>query len=214
MTQSSKLFSSLLLLLTLSACASTGSSKYTSAQIKHAPAIDVSYEEVEGKVNEHLGVHVRWGGQVIAAEDMNNKTRLTVVAYPLKQNGKPDRKAASEFENQQFIVETEALDRQLENRFITVYGPIAGAETLTNGNLERVIPVVAALDTKEWNKTHHRRYVHDHHYLPYHGLGLRYGFGYGRYPYYGNSYRLGFSYGYYPYRYGSRGFRFSRRGFH
>ncbi|MEM7359607.1 MAG: Slp family lipoprotein [Pseudomonadota bacterium] len=213
-THLSKIATSLLLLLALSACASTSSYKPTSAQIKHAPAIDVSYDEVEGRVNEHLGVNVRWGGQVIAAEELQDKSRLTVVAYPLQENGKPDRKAAKEFENNQFIVETESLDRDLENRFITVYGPISGEETLSNGNLQRVIPIVAAVDTKEWNKTHRRSYVHDHHYQPYHGLGLHYGFGYSRYPYYGSNYRFGVTHRYYPYRYAGRGFRISRRGFH
>ena len=83
------------LLLSLTACASTGSKSSLSPQISYAPAIDVSYNDVVKNVPEHVGVNVRWGGQIIAAENPKSgaKTRLTLLAYPLKANGKPDTKA-------------------------------------------------------------------------------------------------------------------------
>jgi len=198
--------------LTLSACATTNPHKSVSNNIIFAPAIDVSYGEVVKNVPEHLGTNVRWGGQIIAADDVGDKTRLTVLAYPLDKVGRPDGQTDQDFNGGRFIIETYNFDESKGGRFITVYGLISDKEVLTNGKLQKEIPVVSAINTMEWESTKADHYRHRGRHLPYYGLSL--GLGYGRggfafssfdYDYYGyGPYgRVGLSVGnfFYPSRY-------------
>ena len=197
------------LLLVLGACASAGKKNIPSAQIKYAPAIEVPYSEVVEDVAEHIGVNVRWGGQIIAAEDVAEVTRLTVLAMPLAETGRPSRRLQQEFEGGRFIVEMKDFDESSNNQLITVYGPISGEEILRNGKKQKVIPVVTALESRDWN-AETRPYTNKFHLgLSYNGLGSRY---YGRH-YYGHGYSsYGNYYSFFPYGYVSRGHRFHRHG--
>lgn len=200
--------------LTLTGCASTGIQNNTPVQITLAPAIDVPYAEVIKDVPNHIGVTVRWGGQIIAVEDDQSVTRLTVLAYPLNSKGQPRVEPDKGFVGGRFIVETSTFDAESSSRFLTVYGPISSEEVLTNGKLTKTIPVVTALEAKEWTSNdHHYAGQRQRHRLPYNGLGYGLNFGYAHI-----GYDYGRYYGYanlapffYPYYHtGSRGFR-SRR---
>jgi len=209
------------LLLSLGACAATGKSSRGETkpplEISYAPAIDVSYQEVADRLKLHIGVKVRWGGQVVGSENVDKLTRLTVIAYPLNARGRPDRKVNNDFKAGQFIVETQNLDTSNESRFVTVYGPITGEEVLANGTLKKVIPVVTAIKSKEWSDSDRRYIARTGRHLPYNGLGYGYSFGYGR-GFYANAYSdfySPFPYGYYSGYSGShfsRGVRIGRRG--
>jgi starvation-inducible outer membrane lipoprotein len=209
------------LLVSLGACAATGKSSHGETklplEISYAPAIDVSYQEVVNRLKEHIGVKVRWGGQVIGSQNVDGLTRLTVIAYPLTAQGRPDRRANSDVAAGRFIVETKNLDASKESRFVTVYGPITGEEVLTNGKLKKVIPVVTAIESREWSDSDRRYMARTGRHLPHNGLGCGYSFGFGHrfYP----SSQAGF-YNHYPFGYYS-GFggshfrhasRISRRG--
>jgi len=198
------------LLVCLGACAATGKSRQHATkpplEISYAPAIDVSYQEVINRLKAHIGVKVRWGGQIISSENVGDLTRLTVIAYPLNAEGRPHHKASNDFESGRFIVETKKVDASEESRFLTVYGPITGEAVLRNGKLEKVIPVVTAIESKEWDSVEReRRYIaRTGRHLPYNGLGYGYSFGFGH----------GF-YSHYPYVYynvyGGRHFRHGLR---
>lgn len=198
-------------LLTLSGCASNASQSKPSQQISIAPAINVPYRDVVKNVPDHLGVKVRWGGQIIAAESMENATRLTVLAFPLNANGQPVLEHVEGFAGGRFIVETDAFDSKRESRFLTVFGQISDKETLKNGKFTKTIPVVTALEIKEWSESD-QPYAHQRHRLPYNGLGfgLKLGYTHTSYGYYGyDNYRYAnLSPFYYPYRgYTSRRYR-------
>lgn len=231
MNRSIKTLASVALLLSLTACATVNSKNTISPQIAYAPAIDVPYSAVIDNVKEHVGVNVRWGGQIIGAEDVTESqakgnsakgqednviTRVTVIASPLSSDGKPDRRGEAEFDGGRFIVEMNNFHDRVRSRFITVYGPISGEETLTNGNKQITIPVIAAVETEDWNHSSQRYPVEFRHGLPYNGLGLRYGY-YDGYGYSGSAY-YGFGYGYspyfYPYANYGHGRRIGRRGYH
>jgi len=207
--------------LVLSGCASTGIKSQAPVAISVAPAIDVPYRDVVKNIPDHLGVNIRWGGQILAAEDAGDKTRLTVLAYPLNSTGQPQLQSASssagDFVGGRFVVETDDFDAETSGRFVTVYGTVADKEILTNGKLTKTIPVVTAVEFKQWdgNDSH---YAHKRYRLPYNGLGfgLRLGhtnFGYDSYGYYGYANVAPFFYPYYGYssRYNSRRFRRSGR---
>jgi starvation-inducible outer membrane lipoprotein len=208
------------LLLSLGACAATGKSRHGQTkpplEISYAPAIDVSYQEVADRLKQHIGVKVRWGGQVISSENVDTLTRLTVIAYPLNAQGRPDRKVNSDFKAGRFIVETQNLDASKQSRFVTVYGSITGEEVLTNGALKKVIPVVTAIESKKWSDSDRGYIARTDRHLPYNGLGYAYSFDFGR-GLYANSYSdfySPFPYGYYSGSHFSRGLRISRRGRH
>lgn len=226
------------LLLGLSACASTNVAKNgpsnIPATINYAPAIDVPYEEVKEDINQHLGVNVRWGGQIIASEQINDGHRLTVITYPLNDDGRPDRKKSKDFEAGRFIVETTDFDSEKSSRFVTVFGPVSGQQLLQNGKLETTVPVVTAQETQEWNAADRRYVVRTGRHLPYNGLahsrsygrfysdgyygrgfGFRSSFNSGFHPGFRSSFRGGFGfspYSYYPHSF-YNGFRGSRFGF-
>lgn len=198
-------------LLALSGCASGASQSKTSNQISIAPAINVPYRDVVKNVPDHLGVTVRWGGQIIAAESAENITRLTVLAFPLNAKGYPILDYVEGFAGGRFIVEIDAFDSQSESRFLTVFGQISDKETLKNGKFTKTIPVVTALEVKEWSDNN-QPYAHQRHRLPYNGLGfgLRLGYAQVGYGYYGyDNYKYAnLSPFYRPYRaYSSRRYR-------
>ena len=202
-----------LLSLALSGCATSLDKKEVPIQISVAPAIDVPYVDVVKNIPEHIGVKVRWGGQIIGAEQDGDLTRLTMLAYPLDQAGRPDiRSKREDFTGGRFIVETKSFDPENPNRFMTVFGSISNTEVLRNGKLTKTIPVVTALESSDWDPKD-QRYANDRLYLPYHGLalGLHFGHrGYARYGYNYGRYRGHTRFNsYYPYRYsGFRGRRY------
>ncbi|MEO0367804.1 MAG: Slp family lipoprotein [Pseudomonadota bacterium] len=202
------------LLLLLSACASSSKLPPASNNITLAPPIDVSYSEVSEDINANLGVKVRWGGQVIAVEEAASTesgavpAKLTVLEYPLNQNGKPYKPEKEKLGSDRFVISVPDYNVLAKDRFITVYGEITGKETLTNGNRTKEIPVVAAIETEEWNSRLEQGYRGTVYtgYYPYHGLSWRYkGGSFGYYDrYYGSRYYgRGYSGRYYPH-YGSR----------
>lgn len=210
MNQLFKLSATLPVLLILTACVSAGAQNRigssgranTPPEIAYAPAIDVSYAEVLSNVGQHVGVNVRWGGQIVKSESIANGRRLTVFAYPLNNKGKPDQKPNGNFDGGRFIVEIEgetADGDELEQRYITVYGTVSGGFKLTNGPKQKIIPVLAALETIEWDTDDRKRYYARDYGYAYHGLALRYGH-YGHpFGFYGHPY-FGYRYSYYPRR--------------
>ncbi|GAA6137913.1 hypothetical protein NBRC116583_16600 [Arenicella sp. 4NH20-0111] len=198
------------LLLITSGCASTAIEKNISNKISVAPAIDVPYGEVIKSTPDHIGVNVRWGGQVIGVEDVDGRAQLMVLAYPLNRRGQPEQEPVDGFVGGRFIVETDNYETKGSSRFLTVYGPISRTEILTNGRLKKAIPVVTALETKEWSD-HEQRYARNRKYhLPYNGLGVGIRLGHVRVGYGGYGYFRTHPF-FYPYTYfGSRSYR-SRR---
>lgn len=152
-------------------------------QISHAPAIDLPYQDVVKNVPDHIGTNVRWGGQVIAAETQNGTATLTVLAYPLNEDGKPTKKNNGNFSGGRFLVEAYGMDISEGTRFVTVYGTVTDQHVVTNGKFSKTIPVVTAIDTVHWEERD--KYYTDHRgrYLPYHGLSVGLGYGRGRWGY-------------------------------
>ena len=206
--------------LVLSGCASNKHSKpaqqTVSPQIVYAPAIDVSYEQVTSNINQSIGTNVRWGGQVIETVAIDDSTiRLTVFAHPLSNEGRPITAGQVKQKSGRFYVDlkdgfTEQAD--FNGHFVTFYGDITSGQVVTNGNLQKTIPVINAQELVDWNIIDDsRRYAQDRRGNSYYSLGYRTGhFGY---PYYGFS-RFGLSTRYASFGYFSRGgSRFGRRGF-
>jgi outer membrane lipoprotein len=190
----------------LTGCASSNHQSRVPNQITIAPAIDVAYDDVIKNVPDHIGINVRWGGQIIGVENAESSTRLTVLAYPLNSKGQPNHQRGEGFVGGRFIVDTTTFDSEKNNRFVTVYGRISDKEVLKNGHLTQTIPVITALESKEWTE-HDRRYARERIRLPYNGLGFGLGFrvgpariGFNNYGYYSHANLFPFYDPYYFYR--------------
>jgi len=152
-----KVLSSILLALTLSACASTSSKHQQpklpqlSENLSVAPAIDVPYSEVNKNIKENVGLNIRWGGKIVSAKKVGDVTELTVLANRLAQDSRPIPKADDDFSDQRFIIVVPEYEHSLLRQYITVYGEVSGERSLVNGPKTRVIPVITAIETMEWN---------------------------------------------------------------
>jgi len=219
MFNSLKLLSSLAMLLSLSACASLGTASNAPAEIRYAPAIDTSYREVSENIKESIGVNVRWGGEIIDSKRVGELTELTVFAHPLSKDGRPAPWSDKEFSNDRFIVAVKEQKETLLRKYVTVYGQVSGEKELVNGPRSITVPIITAIESKEWNP----KVSNDRRGVAYYNLGHSTGhfrsFGhrnsFGRFSKFGHR---GFS------RFGNRGFgkfghrfrsgnRFGRRGF-
>ena len=189
--------------IVLSGCASTKNKpepQEVSSKISFAPAIDVSYAEVTSNIQQNIGTEVRWGGQVIESETINDSTvRLTVFAYPLSSEGRPIKTGQVDDKGGRFIVDLTdgfAQETNFDGHFVTFYGGVASSVVLTNGNRQKSFPVINAEELVDWNMVDESRgYANDRRGNAYYTLGLRKGhFGY-------------------PYSFGHRGFGHSSFGF-
>ncbi len=146
----SKAFSLLCVALSLSACATTTPRSSIANEIRIAPSIDTSYEEVSRNIKENLGLKVRWGGEIVNTKKVGDLTELTVFAHPLSEDGRPLPWSDKNFVNGRFIVQVEDHKQTLIRKYVTVYGEVAGSKTLVNGPKSTLIPVVNAIESKEW----------------------------------------------------------------
>jgi len=198
--------------------------KDISPNISLAPAIEASYDQVRSDLNKHLGVNVRWGGQIIESQKLDKLTRVTLFAYPLDDQGKPSAQQA--VSGNVFVVDFDKSTRRKNlavGSFITVYGTVDGGLKITNGPLETLVPVLVSQEVKKWKSRQiagfdrRRNSVTSQRARYYNSLGFadsRFGFSNSRFGFtnsrFGNS-RFGFG----SNRIGFRGSRFgsSRFGF-
>lgn len=219
-----KLFSLLVLGLVLVGCASSGQNHSSRQQaqvppqIHFEPAIDVPYNEVAKNLDDNIGVNVRWGGQVISGEQVDQTTtRLTVFAHPLTDNGRPITVGNSNENGGRFIVELKnglADGVAFDGHFVSFYGTVSGEQVLRNGNKEVSIPVLDVQELVDWDMVDRQNYADDRRGNAYYSLGYRTGHFYSpgrfRYSRFGLGYRS--RYNYYGYRGSySSGFKRFRR---
>jgi len=125
--------------------------KSVSKNISQAPEIAASYSQVQSDLAKHIGVNVRWGGQVIGTNKLDKVTRVTLLSYPLDAKGKPSVNQAVTGEVFAVNFNKETLPKRLAvGNFVTVYGTVNGGVKLVNGPLETIVPVIASQEAKKW----------------------------------------------------------------
>jgi len=146
-----KIISTITLVVSVSACAPTSSKTKLSENLSIAPAIDISYSEVNENIEDNIGLNVRWGGKVISSKIIEGKVELTIIANKLNHDSRPIAKSADDSGDERFIVILPKYKQPLLNNYLTVFGQVTGERSLVNGPRIRIIPVVTAIETKEWN---------------------------------------------------------------
>jgi len=214
-------------LLLLAGCASvtkqaSQTDQIISPRITFAPLIELNYQEVANNIDQNIGAEVRWGGQVVLAEQSETTVRLTIFAYPLSPNGQPEY-PLGEVKNQRFVVDVDKSlladkdpdDQLLANDFVTFYGKVAQNLVVKNGSKQITIPLINAIEFVNWDSPEQQQYAADRRGNAFYSLGARKGHFGNRYyrkgsyfdrSYYGRSY-YGHS------RFGHHRFGFSRSRF-
>ncbi len=121
------------------------------ARITNTPAIDVSYKQVQSDLTKHLGVNVRWGGQIIDSQQTDTSTLVILQAFPLDTEGKPS--VGGDIESSIFVVDYDknSSPKNLAvGNYITVYGSVEGDLELINGPLQMLVPVVTSQEIQRW----------------------------------------------------------------
>ncbi len=201
--------------------------KSVSKNISQAPEIAASYSQVQSDLAKHIGVNVRWGGQVIGTNKLDKVTRVTLLSYPLDAKGKPSVNQAVTGEVFAVNFNKETLPKRLAvGNFVTVYGTVNGGVKLVNGPLETIVPVIASQEAKKWKARsiaglNRNRFASDR-IRYYNSLGFsgsRFGFAgsrFNRFGFAGSRFGFGssrFGFGSSKFGFGGRGFsKFSRFG--
>lgn len=108
--------------------------------------------QVRQQPQDYISQSVRWGGLILDTENRQNTSRLTIMALPLNDSGKP-----SIYDNSpgRFIAVVDKFLEPLEfgrDRQITVIGSIVGTETLKVGEFPYIYPVVQVEQHHLWPK--------------------------------------------------------------
>jgi outer membrane lipoprotein len=118
--------------------------------IREAPADAVTVTQVRADPARYQGRVVRWGGTIIAVNNLPDSTTVEVLDRPLDWEGRPH---AGEEGRGRFIARvTGFLDpaQYQKDRALTVAGPLVGTETRAVGDYPYAYPVVSVATRWLW----------------------------------------------------------------
>ena len=186
-----------------------------STNITFPPTIDIAYADVSGNVDQHIGANVRWGGEVIESTKIDESTvRMTVFGLPLSNEGRPIKQAKLDENYGRFIIELKADSAKNVNfkgRYVTMFGDITSQLAVTNGTLEKAIPVVNAEELVDWNTVDQIR-TYAKNLRAYHARSYAYYSPFYYRPYYGKGF-FGHRGGHFSFSYSKKFYGFGHRGF-
>ncbi|MFT5657822.1 MAG: outer membrane lipoprotein [Gammaproteobacteria bacterium] len=134
-----------MLIFLLSACSSN-----IPLEIREAPANAPTLPEVRDRPNGYVSQSVRWGGRILETTNGQNSSQITIVAFPLSDEGRPRTDEAS---SGRFIASINHFLEPLEyksDRLITVTGTYSRTETLVVGEYRYEYPVVDIAHSYIW----------------------------------------------------------------
>lgn len=79
----------IIILLLLATALVTACSGSAPELIKKTPINEISVNQVQKEVEPFIGHRVRWGGTIIAVENMKDKTVIELLSRPLSKGGEP-----------------------------------------------------------------------------------------------------------------------------
>lgn len=96
------------------------------------------------------GRSVAWGGVIIQSANLQDRTRLEILAYPLDSANRPNTNASP---TGRFLAERPGYLETVNyapGRLVTVVGPLEGTRTGRIGETEYAYPVVEAQRIQLW----------------------------------------------------------------
>lgn len=95
---------------------------------------------------------VLWGGVILSTRNLESRTRIEVLAYPLNSNQMPQRDSDP---LGRFILERQGFlepATYAEGRMVTVVGTVLRSESGKVGGSDYVYPVIAARNLYLWSR--------------------------------------------------------------
>lgn len=171
-----------LLLSVIASLALAGCASPIPDLIKQAPVDDIRVEEVQQKPDAFLGSQVRWGGNIIQVENLEQGTLIEVLSRRLFTDGKPDSDSGSQG---RFKIALPGFVEPVnfpKDRMITVRGRVAKVVKGKVGAYPYPYPVVESDGYYLWPEEREYRYrdVYDPFYYPWYP----YPYWWYRHPYY------------------------------
>lgn len=133
--------------LLLGACATTPTFDTQGADQTFVPA------EAVQRQGSLAGRSVAWGGVIIQSTNLQDRTRLEILAYPLDSANRPDTNASP---TGRFLAERQGYLETVNyapGRLVTVVGPLEGTRAGRIGETEYAYPVVEAQRIQLWRPT-------------------------------------------------------------
>ncbi len=146
-TQTSFRIALLALALLTSACSSN-----IPLEIREAPADAPSVSQVRDQPAKHSSKIVRWGGRILKTENGKDASKLTIIAFPLMNDGRPQ---ADETSTGRFIATANYFLEPQEyktNQLITVTGTYVETVIQDIGEYPYKYPVVNMTHSYLWPK--------------------------------------------------------------
>lgn len=138
-------FSWLALALLTSACSSN-----IPLEIREAPEDSPSVSQVRDQPDQYHSKTVRWGGRILKTVNDKDASRMTIVTFPLTDDGRP---RTSKNSTGRFIATSDQFLEPLEykaERLITITGHLTGTETSDIGEYPYAYPVVKIEHSYLW----------------------------------------------------------------
>ena len=112
--------------------------------IRQAPPNNPTIADVRNSVIKNQIWLVRWGGKILETENLENETRVTVLASPLSRSGEPE--ITDDSEGRFIAIVPEFLDPKVyaAGRYLTVSGTVLRFEDRKVGEFSYRYPVVQA----------------------------------------------------------------------
>jgi outer membrane lipoprotein len=135
----------LVLVLSITAC-----STHIPSEIRQPLEGSPGVGEVRANADAFVSRKVRWGGVILGTENRQDASRLTIVAFPLSDDGEP---RVSDQSSGRFIA---IVDEFMEptvyssDREITVTGRVLKTETLKVGDFAYEYPVIQVEQYHLW----------------------------------------------------------------
>lgn len=106
--------------------------------------------EAAAEPERHSGAQVLWGGSILALENRDSSTEVTILAYPLDRAQRPLPQAPSQ--GRFIIVLPGYVERHdyPDGLFVTLNGRIAGTRAGQVGERGYVFPLVEAEHVHRW----------------------------------------------------------------
>ncbi|TDR44107.1 outer membrane lipoprotein [Tahibacter aquaticus] len=106
--------------------------------------------EAAAEPEQHTGAQVLWGGSILALENRDSSTEVTILAYPLDRAQRPLPQAPSQ--GRFIIVLPGYVERHdyPDGLFVTLNGRIAGMRAGHVGERDYVFPLVEAEHVHRW----------------------------------------------------------------
>lgn len=142
---------------------------------------EVQFMEVKGNVQNHLSRKFRWGGVIIGTENKQESSWITIVAFPLDDNGRP---RITDISPGRFIAVANQFLEPLvysQEREITVTGRLVKTVVQKVGEFDYEYPVLDVEKFYLWPPLAEVEDKEPYYYRPYYPF---YGWPYFPHPYY------------------------------